>query len=68
MLHAKFQDHRNFDSKEEDCSMIFYIYGYGSHLRLCDLDHLYKFLFPSKRMLHIKFGFDRPSGFGEETV
>ena len=31
MLHAKFQDYRNFYSREEDVSL-FYIYGRGSHL------------------------------------
>ena len=34
----------------------------------CDLDHLYKLSFPFPRKLHIKFGFDRQSGFRGEDV
>ena len=34
----------------------------------CDLDHLYKLGSPFPRRLHIKFGFDWPSGFGGEDI
>ena len=32
----------------------------------CDLDHLYKHFSHFPRRLHLKFGFDWPSGFSEE--
>ena len=54
MLHAKFQDHRTLGSGEEDFFKGFY------HIRAwqpswpCDLDHLYKVLFPlPKEVPHI---------------
>ena len=34
----------------------------------CDPDAANKLSFPLPKMLHIKFGFDWPSGFGEEDV
>ena len=34
----------------------------------CDVDQLYKLWFPFPRRLHIKFGFDWPSGLGGEDV
>ena len=34
----------------------------------CDPDAANKISFPYPRRLHIKFGFGRPSGFGEEDL
>ena len=53
MLHAKFQDHRTSGSGEETS---------------CEISHLYKLSFPLSRRLHMKFGFDWPSGFREEDL
>ena len=46
MLHAKFQDHRTSGSGEEDFKGFYHIWS-------CDLDNLYKLLFPlPKEALH----------------
>ena len=68
MLHAKFHDHRTIRSVGEDVLKVFSIYGRGSHLGhvTCTI-HIY-FLKPFPRRLHIKFGFDWPSSFGEKDV
>ena len=63
MLHTKFRENRPAGSGEEDFGRVFTIYGRGGHL-----DHLTqmsrtKYRSPYRRRLHIKFGFDRPSGF-----
>ena len=63
MLHAKFQNHW---PSEEDFFKDF-CYGHGSHLghvtmTIANFNSLFL------RMLHIKFGFDWPSGFREEDV
>ena len=64
MLFNKFQDHLPFGSGER-----FAIYGRGGHL-----DHLtsriirIKFHFPNPWRLQLKFGFDWPSGFGDEDI
>ena len=68
MLHTKFRGNRPAGSGEEDFLRVFTIYGRGGHL-----GHVTKMLqpnFPSPypRRLHIKFGFDRASGFREEDV
>ena len=61
---AKFQDHRTSGSEEEDFLRFFTIYGHGGLY----LGHvtwtIYKNIrsrFP--RRIHMKFGFDQPSGF-----
>ena len=64
MLHAKFQDHRTSSSGEED----FTIYGHGGHLGHVTWTIYIKFRSPLTRRLHIKFGFDWPSGFSGEDV
>ena len=56
MLHAKFHRNWTFCSREQDLFKGFTIYGHGVHL--C---HVTNFLF----RLHIKFGFDWPSDFGD---
>ena len=68
MLRAKFQDHRTSCSGEEDfLSFLPYMAWWSSWS--CDLDHLsINFFPPLLRRLHVKFGFDWPSGFGGEDV
>ena len=67
MLYTKF--HENLPAGSgEDFLRDFTIYGHGGHL-----GHLIQMLrtnfrSPYPRRLHIKFGFDRASGFGEEDV
>ena len=60
MLHAMFQDHRTFGSGDD------YPIPAWWPSWSCDLDHLYMLLFPFPWRLHINFGFDWPSGFGED--
>ena len=45
MLHAKFQDHRTPGSGEEDFLGVYHIWTWRPSWS-CDLDHLYKLLFP----------------------
>ena len=68
MQHIKFRGNQSTGSGEEDFWRIFTIYGHGGHL-----DHVttivsinFHFLVPES--LHIKFGFDWPSGFWEKPV
>ena len=68
MLHVKFQDHRTSGSGEEDFFMVFTIYGHGGHLGHVTWTIYINFRFPFPRRLHIKFGFDWPSGFREEDL
>ena len=68
MQHTKFLGNRPSGSGGEDFLRVFTIYGRG-----CDLGHVTKmprtnFRSPYPRRLHIKFGFDRASGFREEDV
>ena len=67
MIHAKFQDHRPSGSGEEDF-LRFSIYGHGSHLGHVTGTIYIHIPSPFPRRLHIKFGFDWPSGFSEEDV
>ena len=62
MLHIKFRGNRSTGSGEEDFRRVFTIYGRGSHLG--HVTHMP----PYPRSFHIKFGFDRSSGFLEEDV
>ena len=64
MCHTKFQDRRSSGSGEE---ILFTIYSHGSHLGHVTLTIYINFLFPFPRMLHVKFGFDWPSGFRENV-
>ena len=68
MLHTKFRRNRPAGSGEEDFFKVFTISGHGGHL-----GHVtwiiytnFRSLFP--RRLHIKFGFDWPSGLRGEDV
>ena len=68
MFHAKIQTHRPSGSGEEDFLKVFAIYSHGSHLGHVTLTHYTNFHSLFLRMLHIKFGFDWPSGFRDEDV
>ena len=68
MLHTKFRENRPAGSGEEDFWRVFTIYGRGGHLGHLTQMPRTNFRSPYPRRLHIKFGFDRASGFGEEDV
>ena len=63
MLHTKFRENRPAGSGEEDFLRVFTIYGRDSHLGHVTQMPRTNFRSPYPRRLHIKFGFDRPSGF-----
>ena len=68
MQHPTFQDHRTSGSGEEDCQRFFIIYRRGGHLGHVTWTIYIKFCSPFPRRLHIKFCFDRPSGFRGKDV
>ena len=68
MLPAKPQGHWPFGSGEEDFRKVFTIYGRGGHLGHVTQTLRTKFCSLIPLRLHMKFGFDWPSGFGEEVV
>ena len=68
MLHTKFLENRPAGSGEEYFEEFFTIYGRGSHLRHVTQMPRTNFCSPYPRRRHIKFAFDRASGFGEEDV
>ena len=68
MLHTKFRENRPAGSGEEDFLRVFTIYGHGGHLGHVTQMLRTNFRSPYPRRLHIKFGFDRLSGFGEEDL
>ena len=55
-------------SREEDFLRVFTIYGHGGHLGHVTWIIYIHIGHPFLLMLHIKFGFDRPSGFSGEEV
>ena len=63
MLHTKFRENRPASSGEEDFLRVFTIYGPGGHLGHVTQMPRTKFCSHYPRRLHIKFGFDWPSGF-----
>ena len=67
MLHTKFRGNRPAGSGE-DFFKVFTIYGHGGHLGHVTWTIYITFRSPFPRRLHIKFGFDWPSGFREEDV
>ena len=67
MLHTKFRENRSVGSGEEDFEG-FLPYRHGGHLGHVTQMPGTSFRSPYLRRLHIKFGFDRASGFGEEDV
>ena len=66
MLHTKFHGNRSTGSREEDFWRVFAIYGHGSHLGHVTSIMSINFHFLIPESLHIKFGFDLPSGFWEK--
>ena len=68
MLHTKFRENRPAGSREEDFRRVYTIYGRGRQLGHVTQMPRTKYHSPYPRRLHIKFGFDRPSGFGAEDV
>ena len=68
MLHTKFRGNRHAGSGEENFLVVFTIYERGGHLGHVTKISRTNFRSPYPRMLHIKFGFHRPSGFREEDV
>ena len=68
MLHTKFRVNRTAGSGEEDFFKVFTIYGHGGHLGHVTWTIYTNFRSPFPRRLHIKFGFDWPSGFRAEDV
>ena len=68
MLRAKFRGNRSAGSREEDFWRVFTIYGRGGHLGHVTQMLRINFRSPHPSRLHIKFGFDWPSGFREEDV
>ena len=67
MLHTKFRENRPAGSGE-DFLRVFTIYGRGGHLGHVTQMPRTNFCSPYPRGLHIKFGFDWASSFGEEDV
>ena len=63
MLHTKFRENRPAGSGEEDFCRVSTIYGHGGHLGHVTQVPRTKFCSPYPRRLHIKFDFNRPSGF-----
>ena len=63
MLHTKFHGNRPAGSGEEDFLSVFTIYGRGGHLGHVTQMPRANIRSPYPRRLHIKFGFDLPSGF-----
>ena len=70
MIHAKFQYHRlsGFLVLKKKILMVFAIYSHGGHLGHVTLTIYTNFHSIFLWMLHIKVGFDWPSGFREEDV
>ena len=66
MLQTKFQDHRTSGSGR--FLKVFTIYGRGGHLGHVTWTIYINFCSPFPRRLHIKFGFDWPSGFSGEDL
>ena len=50
MLHAKIQNHRTSGSGEEDLTGLYHIWAWRPSLS-CDLDNLYKLMFPLPKNL-----------------
>ena len=68
MLHTKPHGHWPFGSGEEGFWRVFITYGRGGHLGHVTQTPQTNFCSPIPLRIHMKFGFDRPSGFGEEDL
>ena len=62
-LHTKFKGHRPFGSGK-----VFTIYGHCGHLGHLTWTIWTNFCSPVPRRLHMKFGFNRPSGFRGDVL
>ena len=67
MLHTKFCENHPAGSGE-DFLRVFTIYGHGGHLGHVTQVPQTNFRSPYQRRLHIKFGIDWPSSFGEKDL
>ena len=67
MLHTKFRENRCACSGEDFRKGVT-IYGRGGHLGHMTQMPRTKYRSPYPRRLHIKFGFDRQRGFGDEDL
>ena len=63
MLHTKFRE--NLSTCSGDFLKVFTIYGHGGHLGHVTWTIYINFHSPFPTRLHIKFGFEWPSGFRE---
>ena len=68
MLHTKFRGNRPARFWRRRFLKVFTIYGHGGHLGHVTWTFYINFRSPFPRRLHIKFGFDWPSGFRGEDV
>ena len=68
MLHDKFQDHRTSGSGEKEFLRFLPYNGPGGQFGHVTWTIYINFRSPFPRSLHIKFGFDWPSGFRGEDV
>ena len=68
MLHAMFHGNRSTGSGEEDFLKAFTIYGDGSHVGHVTKIVLKTFRSPDPWRLHIKFGYNWPTGFRGDVV
>ena len=68
MLQTKFQGLRPYGSGEEDFFKVFTLYGHGGHLGHVTWTIYINFHSPFPRKIHMKFGFDWPSGFRGEDL
>ena len=66
MLHTKFCGNRPAGSGEEFFFMVFTIHGHGGHLGYVTRMPQTNFRSLVPRSLHIKFGYGRASGFGDD--
>ena len=68
ILHTKPQGYWPFGSGEEDCWRVLTIYGHGAHVGHVTQTTRPNFRSPTTLRPRMKFGFDRPNGFGEEDL
>ena len=67
MLHTKFRENRAASSVNRFLKGFYHIWAWRPS-RSCDPDAANKISFPLPMRLHIKFGFDLPSDFGEDLL
>ena len=67
MLHTKFRENRPASSGNRFLKGFYHIWAWRPSWS-CDPDGTNKISFPLPKRLHIKFGFDWPSSFGEEDL